>query len=209
MCIRDSVYIDDPFQVAELVPEVAFDFPAQQSNFLSNVSIVRLGQSRSCDAGESLWSDAAVGRGRIDDCFAIDVSARDDAVVFFLNHQLSNGLVRLSDEACASRPLARIVRADDRVRLGVEAIQSGDWSEGDGWSLSPRYDAFYVIASTDTDASRALASHIERLPQRCSASVRPGLEGNELKRWLEELAEITSNWPEAIDWRSVRVKEVY
>ncbi len=203
------VRIDDVFRAAELVPEASFDLAAGENAFLSALSVVRIGQSRACASDQPFWSDAKAGQSAQGDCFALQVESSEDAVAFFLNHQLSNGLVRLADENCARRSLARVVRADGEVRLAVNAIESGDWSESPSWSLSPRHDMFYVIAATSTEASRALSRHIESLPKRCSASVRPGLEGDELRRWLEELAQITRHWSTAIDWRSIRVKEVY
>jgi hypothetical protein len=203
------IRIEDEFRAAELVPEATFTLPSADASFLSGLSVVRLGSADACAADGPYWSDTSSGRGPRSQCFALEVQAREDAVVFFLNHQLSNGLVRLADDNCARRSLARIVRADQDVRLAVDAIQSGSWLESGDWSLSPRHDTYYVIAATSTEASRALSRHVEDLPQRCSASMRPGLEGAELKRWLEDLAAITGHWPASIDWRSIHVKEVY
>ena len=107
--------------------------------------------------------------------------------------------------------MARVARANEEIQhpLPPDVLQSGDWSGADQWSVSPRADTYYVIAATDTKAARALSAHLEQLPQRCTASVRPGLEGDALRRWLEELTAITKHWSPAIDWRSLRVKDVY
>jgi hypothetical protein len=35
------------------------------------------------------------------------------------------------------------------------------------------------------------------------------LEGTELKAWLEEFAAISGHWKQAIDWRAVRVRNIY
>ena len=88
-------------------------------------------------------------------------------------------------------------------------LQSGAWSAGDAWSQSPAADVYYVIAANDTQAARALSRHIEQLPRRCAASARGGLEGEALKAWLEELDSIRGRWEDAIDWRSIRVKDVF
>jgi len=203
------IRIEDEFQAAELVPESTFRVPSGEHSFLSGLSVVRLGRPGACVANSRYWSDASsVARSR-DDCFALEIEANEDAVMFFLNHQLNNGLVRLADENCARHSLARVVRADEDVRLAVGGIQSGSWLESGEWSLSPRHDTYYVIAATSTEASRALSRHIQELPQRCSESMRPGLEGAELKRWLEDLTAITGHWPAAVDWRSIVVKELY
>lgn len=205
------VIIPDEFQAASLVPETTFDLPRIGESFLSGFGVVRLGHTRACYDDRLIFSDASSTQRLNGECFALEVGTRDDAVVFFLNHQLNYGLVRLSDSTCSRRSLARIGRAGDEVRLPLplDTLQSGDWSEADGWSISPRVDAYYAIAATDTGAARALSRHIGLLPQRCSASIRPGLEGNELKRWLQELAEIQEHWSPAIAWRSIRVKDVY
>ena len=83
------------------------------------------------------------------------------------------------------------------------------WSTAEGWLLEPELDTFYALAATDMPAARALSTHLEALPKRCTASVRPGLEGRALRQWLEELKAIVEHWESAIDWRTVRVKSVF
>jgi hypothetical protein len=205
------VRIPDEYRAATLVPG---DRPLPGRNpdgFLEHFEVRRLPDSRECPDPGSWFSDASGGHRRTGGCFALQASATADAVIFFLNHQLNYGLVRLADDDCARQTLARIVRADERVNhpLPLDVLQSGDWSESDGWSLSPRADTYYAIAATDSKAARALSAHIGRLPQRCSASVRQGLEGDALRNWLDELTGITKRWSPAIDWRSLRVKDVY
>ena len=205
------VRISDEFQAASLVPETAFDLPQGGESFLSDFGVVRLGHTRACFDDHVIFSDASSTQRLNGECFALEVGTTDDAVVFFLNHQLNYGLVRLSDSACSRRSLARIGRAGNEVRLPLplDTLQSGDWSKADDWSTSPRVDSYFAIAATDTGAARALSRHIGLLPPRCSASVRLGLEGAELKRWLQELAAIQEHWSPAIAWRSIRVKDVY
>ena len=70
-------------------------------------------------------------------------------------------------------------------------------------------DTYYVLAASDNRAARALARHIERLPLRCTASVRQGLKGAELKRWLEELETMAGHWKSDIDWQLIRVRNLY
>lgn len=205
------IRIVDEFQAASLVPENVFDLPQVGESFLSGFGVVRLGHTRACFDDQVIFSDASSTQRLNGECFALEAGTADDAVVFFLNHQLNYGLVRLSNSACSRRSLARIGRAGSKVRLPLplDTLQSGDWSEADGWSTSPRVDSYYTIAATDTGAARALSRHIELLPPRCSASIRPGLEGDDLKRWLQELAAIQEHWAPAIAWRSIRVKDVY
>ena len=99
--------------------------------------------------------------------------------------------------------------ASFRVPLPLESLRSGSWSVADSWSLHPDKDTYYALASSNSKAARALARHIDQLPGRCSASIRGGLEGEELQRWLEELSEIMDRWDSEFDWQSIRVRNVY
>jgi hypothetical protein len=132
-------------------------------------------------------------------------------VVFFLNHQLNHGLVRLADISCLQRTSARIVRSNQQLQftLPPDSLHSAAWSAADSWQLRPDLDTYYAVAASDTKAARALSQHIEQLPKRCSAPVRPGLEGVALRQWMEELTEIFNHWGPAIDWRTIRVKNIY
>jgi hypothetical protein len=132
-------------------------------------------------------------------------------VVFFLNHQLNNGLVRLADPSCMQRTSARVARSNQQLQftLPPDTLHSAAWSAAESWQINPDLDTYYAVAASDTKAARALSQHIEQLPKRCSAPVRPGLEGAALRRWMEELTEIMNKWEPAIDWRTIRVKNIY
>lgn len=144
-------------------------------------------------------------------CFALEAKTSTDAVVFFLYHQLNNGLVRLTGSSCSSRSNARIAREQQPLLYPLAAITSEplSWLPGKNWESNPDADTFYAIASGDTKAARALSHHLEQLPTRCGQSVRPGLEGEELRLWFNALRDITAHWSSDIEWRSVRVKNVY
>ena len=209
-----SAYVRLPerFAIAEFV-EVPPDpeFPSD-ANFLASLKIVELPDSPTCIA-KRIDSRSPVYRRSYTDnsCFALAVQSTDDAVVFFLNHQLNNGLVRLADVSCLQRTSARIVRSNQQLRftLPPDSLDSAAWSAADSWQLDPDLDTYYAVAASDTKAARALSQHIEQLPKRCSAPVRPGLEGVALRRWMEELTEILNHWGPAIDWRTIRVKNIY
>jgi hypothetical protein len=210
-----SAYIRLPekFTIAALA-DVA-PGPALQNNadFLASLQIVELQEPGACLA-KRISSSPGYRRpyvGNTANCFALAVRTTDDAVVFFLNHQLNNGLVRLADATCLERTSARIARIDQQVQfaLPADSLPSAAWSVANSWQLQPALDTYYAVASTDTKAARALSQHIEQLPKRCSASVRPGLEGFALRRWLEELTEIVKHWEPAIDWQTIRVKNIY
>jgi len=208
------VRIPDRYKAATLVPEASYELPQSPARTLSEFSVVRLRDQRSCVSGREYSSVTGSGRPYgygAGDCYALEVGVESDAVVFFLNHQLNYGLVRLADERCTQRSLAKVARADRQLRfpLPLDALQSGDWSASDHWSLDPSRDTYFVLAASDTKAARALSQHIEKLPRRCSASVRDGIEGEALRDWLEELAAIARHWSPSIDWRGIRVKDVY
>jgi hypothetical protein len=76
------------------------------------------------------------------------------------------------------------------------------------WQIKPDTDTYYAIAVTDAKAARRIANHIDHLPIRCGRAVRPGLDGGELRAWLEEFAMLTARSAEHIDWRALRVRNV-
>ena len=215
--LSSSAYIRIPekYSAATLEPEVHVSMSKSDSGFLDTLQIVELRNVRSCAAGNHSYQTSREMNGVYSsagsDCYALEVGSTADAVVFFLNHQLNHGLVRLADESCSQRTSAKIARTNKQIRfpLPLESLPSSSWAVADSWQLQPDKDTYYVVAATDTKAARALAQHIERLPKRCTASIRGGLEGADLQRWLEELALLTEHWQSAIDWRSIRVRSVY
>ncbi|HSD70969.1 MAG TPA: hypothetical protein VLB07_15530 [Woeseiaceae bacterium] len=191
------VYIEEQFNAAELVtalPPVSY---TRQGAMLSGLRLVELDDVRSCSNRR--------------DCFALQTRSNEDAIVFFLNHQLNHGLVRLAGEDCTQRATARVIRANESVNFSLlaDAPGGGEWLPGEKWELSPSMDTYYVLAASDNKAARALARHVERLPLRCTASVRQGLKGGELQRWLAELETIADHWKTEIDWQLIRVRNLY
>ena len=147
----------------------------------------------------------------MDDCYALQATTAQDSVVFFLYHQLNNGLVRLAGDDCTAKTDARVVRQDEAVifPLAIDTAATPSWLPQDDWLINPDADTFYVVASSNSRAARALAQHFAQLPQRCGYSLRPGLEGGDLRRWFRDLDAIAGRWHSEIDWHSVRVKTVY
>ena len=209
------IRIPDKYAAAKLVPEATYELPRIEDGFLSSFRIVRLSDQRLCLSGIRGFAGATnSGNDRRyvgDDCYALQLQASDDAVVFFLNHQLNNGLVRLAGGNCSERSAARIVKSEQDLRfpLPLESLHSASWTATEAWPLHPDKDTYYALASSNTKAARALSRHIERLPGRCTASIRRGIEGAELRRWLEELGQIVDHWESEIDWQSIRVSNVY
>jgi len=205
------VRVPDSYRAATLLPEATFDLARSEAAFLTDFGLVRLHDPAACTTERPYYPGTLDGRRRTGDCFALRTGSADDAVVFFLNHQLNYGLVRLAYGECAERTNARVVRADRELEqaLPVDTLRSGSWSDAADWVVSPAADTYYVLAARDSNAARALSAHVAKLPRRCSASVRPGLEGEALRRWLDELAALADRWSPAIDWRSIRVKDLY
>ena len=106
---------------------------------------------------------------------------------------------------------AKIVKSREQVQftLPPDFLASAAWSEAKSWQLNPDRDTFHAIATTDSKAARELSQHIRQLPQRCAASVRPGLEGFGLHQWMDELTRIIEKWGPAIHWQTIRVKNIY
>lgn len=136
--------------------------------------------------------------------------AHADAIVFFLAHQAKHGMVRLGGSQCRSRTSANIARSNEplSMQVPVPAYANTRATETYEWLIEPDTDTFYALAVTDARTARRLANHIDRLPIRCGRALRPGLEGDELRRWLEDLAMLTARSAEYVDWRALRVRNV-
>ena len=204
------VRLPEQFMLAERAAVLAGPTIESEADFLASLSIVELQNPQACLA-RGLSTRSPSYRRDYGDCFALQVQSKDDAVVFFLNHQLNNGLVRLADKSCPQRTSAKIARTGQQLQFALpqDSLPSAEWSEAEGWLLQPDLDTYYAVATTDTKAARALSQHIEELPKRCSASVRPGMEGHALRQWMEELQEIINHWEPAIDWQTIRVRNIY
>ena len=209
--ISTSVYVRVPLKYLSATPVAgAADSVALASGgILQSLSLVRLESTSACRARVSGYDNGRyLDRRR--DCLGLEIRTRDDAVVFVLNHQLNNGLVRLDDRQCDYRTAARIARANEAITvpLPTDLLRDG-WLPEDEWRLDPNADTYYAIAVSDSAAARALASHLDRLPRRCSESVRVGYEGRELERWLAGLSAAIERWQPHVDWNAIRIKNVY
>jgi hypothetical protein len=143
-------------------------------------------------------------------CSMLQTRANADAIVFFLKHQANHGLVRLSGENCSKRTAARIARNGDFLNIPIARTTTdrNNWQETDDWDIDTTTDTYFAVVATDDVVARRLANHINRLPLRCSRSMRPGLKDSALKNWLEEFASITSRSPQHTDWRAIRVRNI-
>ena len=72
----------------------------------------------------------------------------------------------------------------------------------------PLGNNLYAAIATDAKVARRIANHIDRLPMRCSDSLRPGLEDAQLQDWLEGLATLAAGDSRHVDWRAVEVRNV-
>ena len=182
-----------------------------KATLISSLDVVQLRSSSQCalPAGQRYYETAS--RTAPQSCYALRAKPSEDVVMFFLYHQLNNGLVRLGGKRCDSRSNVSIARRGEAesVPLLMDVSGSASWLPNDDWMMNPDEDTFYAVASSDTKAARALASHFEKLPQRCGRSLRPGLDGAALRAWFRELDDIADNWSTQVDWRSVRIRTVY
>lgn len=195
------VYLPDSYMLASLVADEPQPAMISDGKLLASLQLVEVDARRHCRA-------SGFGAGS---CFALQARTSDDAVMFFVNHQLNNGLVRLSGGDCARRTSARVARADQSLRFGLpaESLADGSWLPATGWQPDPDADTYLAIAVSDSKAAHAVSQHLERLPRRCAAAVRPGLEGPALRRWLEEFGQIAQRWQSHVDWRAIRVRNMY
>ena len=185
------------------------------ADVLSYIRIVELRGARVCSSG-TVSVQNPIERGTrlqdwLDDCIALQVRTKEDAVVFFLNHQVNHGLVRLSGPDCSHRTEARIARANEPVEYALPLLSlTRDASSPSGdWPINPDADIYYAIAVSDSKAARALSRQLERLPRRCSLSVYPGLEGVHLENWMNEFSAAVDRYQPHVDWQAIRVRNVF
>ena len=140
----------------------------------------------------------------------LETRAREDAIVFFLEHQANYGLVRLADASCRERTIARVARRGEAIRFPIARTTTSkrNWSETYEWDPAPDLDTYYALVATDAKVARSLANHIDRLPMRCTEAMRPGLEDEDLQKWFEDLAMLTARAADQIDWRAIEVRDV-
>jgi hypothetical protein len=158
----------------------------------------------------AIASADSIARCRAGTCFMLETRARVDSIVFFLQHQANHGLVRLADVDCRERTSARVARSGEAVRFPISQTFADrrDLTETFEWKVTPELDTYYAIVATETRVARRIANHIDRLPVRCSDSLRPGLEDDQLQEWLEGLAALTAGESRRVDWRAVEVRNV-
>jgi hypothetical protein len=143
-------------------------------------------------------------------CSMLETRAKEDAIVFFLEHQANYGLVRLADASCRERTVARVARRGEAIRFPIARTTTSkrNWSETYEWDPAPELDTYYALVATDARIARSLANHIDRLPMRCTEAMRPGLEDEDLQKWFEDLAMLTARAADRIDWRAIEVRDV-
>ena len=158
----------------------------------------------------SVSAPTSLSECRSGPCSLLQTRARVDSVVFFLQHQANHGLVRLADAECRKRTAARIARSGEAVRFPIARTNTGarDQTETFDWDLAPDLDTYYAVVATDARVARKIANHMDQLPVRCSDSLRPGLEDQQLQDWLQGFAAVTANHARHVDWRAVEVRNV-
>jgi hypothetical protein len=175
-----------------------FTVPRNGQTVLTSANLVRTSDRAACRANES-------------DCVAMQVRTNANAVVFFLNHQKSHGLVRLSDAECRTRTDARIARANQALiqPLPLFSLAPDAASSKPVWTLQPDTDTYYAIAVSDSEAAHVLSQHLQKLPQRCTAAARFGLEGDRLESWMREFVQKVGAFEPYVDWQAIQVRNVY
>lgn len=209
--ISTSVYVRVPtrYLSASAMPSSTEPVSIRAGAVLDSMRMVRLESGHACPSRA-----AAYGRDpRLDrrsGCLGLEITTNEDAVVFVLNHQQNNGLVRLDNDRCTLRTAARIARANEGITVALPTSLLRDaWLPENEWRLEPDADTYYAIAVSDSRAARKLATHLDELPRRCSESVRAGYEGHELANWLTTLASTVEELQPFVGWNAIRIKNVY
>ena len=143
-------------------------------------------------------------------CSMLRTHANQDAIVFFLEHQASYGLVRLSGGECRQRTVARIARGGDQLSFPISKTTTNrsNWTEATEWSLAPKDNTYYAVVVTDAEVARNMANLIDELPLRCTSSLRPGLKGEKLRDWLADFAVFAAQASNVLDWRAIEVRNI-
>lgn len=168
---------------------------AGKDGFISALSISAPASLAECGAGS---------------CSLLHTKALTDSIVFFLEHQANHGLVRLAEPDCRKRTAARIARNGQDLRFPIArtTTRARNHAETLEWKPAPENDTYYAVVVKDARVARQVANHIDQLPMRCSDSLRPGIEDEELRDWLEGLAMLTARNAQYVDWRAIEVRNV-
>jgi hypothetical protein len=182
---------------------------AGNNSLISPLRISSPSSFSDCQDG-SVALKAAAYMTAVRPCSLLQAEAREDAVVFFLQHQAGHGLVRLSGPECRARTAVRIARKGNPIRFPIAKTNTvrENWSETYDWLLAPDLDTYYAVVVSDAQLARRIANHMDELPVRCSVAIRPGFDGDELRDWLAEFAMITARSANSVDWRALRVNDV-
>jgi hypothetical protein len=175
-----------------------FTVPRNGQTVLTSANLVRTSDRVACRSNES-------------DCVAMQIRTSANAVVFFLNHQKSHGLVRLSDSQCRSRTDARVALANQALLqpLPLFSLTPDAASSRPIWTLQPETDTYYAIAVSNSEAAHVLSQHLQKLPQRCTAAARFGLEGDRLESWMREFVQKVTAFEPYVDWQAIQVRNIY
>ncbi|MEM9208429.1 MAG: hypothetical protein AAGA61_04245, partial [Pseudomonadota bacterium] len=215
--VSASVYIDAPLTPQPVV-EVPNDTPRAAArtmtalrpgttDILSSVALVEATRGGGCGYA----SDSRYGRtSRQVICGALRLDTDVDAFVFVMNYQLQRGLVRVGPGDCSYRRAPELVRAGETTIVALpDSGVTQDWTALDRWSSAPGTDAYYAIAVSSGKAAREIAAHVNKLPARCSESMRAGLRGPGLATWLQTLEGQLARWGSATDWRAIELQQLY
>ena len=209
--ISTSVYVQVPQRYMSAVPASSSKraIELQSGAIFDSLRLVKLTGNSACPRRQQGFGTASYSTRRAE-CLGLEINTRDDAVVFVLNHQQNNGLVRLDDDDCDYRTAARISRAGEPMTVALPTgMMLNSWLPENEWQLDPDADTYYAIAVSNSKAARAISSHLDTLPRRCSESLRVGFEGAELRRWLLTLSSELERWQPFVDWNAIRIENVY
>ena len=182
---------------------------AGKDSLISSLRLAAPASFTDCQGGGLAIREATYMTG-VRPCSILQTEAHADSIVFLLEHQANHGLVRLAGTECRDRTKAHVARSGELLSFPIPKTTTArqNWSETYEWLLEPDLDTYYAVVISDVQLARRIANHMDSVPLRCSASIRPGLEGNELREWLSEFAMIAARASKHVDWRAVKVKDV-
>ncbi|KRT55312.1 hypothetical protein [endosymbiont of Ridgeia piscesae] len=138
---------------------------------------------------------------RIPGCFAIEIEAAADELVFAFKQTGGQRLLRLSPSSCLSlsvQPSAEQPRR--RLRLPSAHARPALFS-------ARRPERYILLLAKRGEPATRLSRHLAQLADPCDQDEQPVISREQQRLWLEALEQIVDQHPQTISWRALEIGE--